>query len=36
MDARRWERIQELFHEAADLAPGARAALLDRACAGDP
>lgn len=36
MDARRWERIQELFHEAADLAPGARTALLDRACAGDP
>ncbi len=31
----RWRRIEELFHQAADLVPAERAAFLDRACAGD-
>lgn len=35
MDAEQWERIQELFHRVADLAPVARDALLDRECVGD-
>ncbi len=30
------ERIEELFHEALEREPGARAELLDRACAGEP
>ena len=36
MDAARWERLQALFHEAVDLAPGARAAYLRDACPDDP
>lgn len=36
MSGARWERLQELFHRALPLDPVARAALLDRGCAGDP
>lgn len=35
MNADRWERIQNLFHEAADLNPPERGAFLERACHGD-
>ncbi len=35
MGDERWRQIEGLFHEAADLAPGERAAFLDRACTGD-
>jgi serine/threonine protein kinase len=31
----RWRQIEELFHQAADLAPADRAAFLRRACDGD-
>ena len=30
-----WHRIEELFDAAVDLSPGERAAMLERACAGD-
>ncbi len=30
-----WELVQQIFLEAADLSPSARADMLDRACAGD-
>jgi serine/threonine protein kinase len=30
-----WQRVEELFHQAAELAPEARPAFLDQACAGD-
>lgn len=30
-----WDRIQTLFHEAADLPPDEQARLLERSCAGD-
>jgi len=36
MNGDRWEKIEDLFHRAADLAPADRGALLDSACAGDP
>ena len=36
MNAARWERIQTLFHRAADLAPAERAAFLRSECADDP
>jgi eukaryotic-like serine/threonine-protein kinase len=32
----RWQQIESLFHEALELAPDARAELLDQRCAGDP
>jgi serine/threonine protein kinase/Tfp pilus assembly protein PilF len=32
----RWERLQEIFHGAAEIDPRHRAAYLDEACAGDP
>ena len=32
----RWHRIEDLFHRAADLAPGERERFLDSECAGDP
>ncbi|HEX6324078.1 MAG TPA: hypothetical protein VFZ36_10160, partial [Vicinamibacterales bacterium] len=32
----RWQRIEELFHRAAELPPEARSAFLDAACADDP
>ena len=35
MNADRWKHVEELFHQAADLAPTARAAWLDAHCAGD-
>jgi serine/threonine-protein kinase len=35
MDRTRWERLQELFHEAADLPRDDQDAFLVRACAGD-
>jgi len=36
MDAARWERIQALFHEVADLARPAQRAFLEAECPGDP
>ena len=36
MDAARWERIQALFHEVADLARPAQRALLEAECPEDP
>lgn len=36
MDQTRWERIQQLFHSAAGLAPPERRPWLDAACADDP
>jgi serine/threonine protein kinase/tetratricopeptide (TPR) repeat protein len=30
-----WRRLEELFHQAADLPPAERSVLLDQACAGD-
>jgi serine/threonine protein kinase len=35
MEANAWRRIEELYHEASALAPGARARFLDETCAGD-
>jgi tetratricopeptide (TPR) repeat protein len=35
MNAERWQRVEDLFHQAADLSPAQRAAFLDEACAGD-
>ena len=35
MDSTRWERMQSLFHEAADRPTEARSAFLSAACAGD-
>ncbi|HXK01011.1 MAG TPA: protein kinase [Verrucomicrobiae bacterium] len=35
MEASGWDRVEELFHHAADLAPAERAAFLDRACGRD-
>lgn len=35
MDAERWERVQALFHEVADLAPDERALRLAAACGDD-
>src|SRR5215471_1385634 len=35
MSDQRWQRIEQLFHEAADLSPVQRAEFLSRACAGD-
>ena len=32
----RWQRIEDVFQRAVELAPGERSALLDEACAGDP
>jgi serine/threonine protein kinase len=31
----RWQRIEEVFHHVADLAPSERAGFLEKACAGD-
>src|SRR5207247_7493811 len=36
MDAARWERIQALFHEVADLPEPAQRASLEAQCAEDP
>ena len=35
MSNNRWQRIENIFHQAAELAPAARPALLDEVCAGD-
>jgi tetratricopeptide (TPR) repeat protein len=35
MNAERWRRIEDLFHQAADLPPAQRSGFLDEACAGD-
>jgi len=35
MTAERWRQVEDLFHEALDRAPDARAAFLDLACADD-
>ncbi len=31
----RWQRVEEIFHSAADLSPEARSAFLGRECGGD-
>ncbi|HYI97117.1 MAG TPA: serine/threonine-protein kinase [Bryobacteraceae bacterium] len=36
MDARRWERVQALFHTVVELGPEQRTQALQRECAGDP
>ena len=36
MTTPRWQRIEDLFQRAVELAPGERSAMLDEACAGDP
>jgi serine/threonine-protein kinase len=36
VDAARWQRVQEVFHAAADRPEAARTAFLDSTCAGDP
>src|SRR5215831_8207804 len=35
MDAQRWDRVEELFHQAADLPRTDQQAFLDSACGGD-
>ncbi len=35
MTGEHWRRVEDLFHEAADLAPADRVSFLDRECAGD-
>ena len=35
MSDKRWERVEDIFHRAVELAPGARSAFLEEACAGD-
>jgi serine/threonine-protein kinase len=35
MNSERWERVQELFHEAAERSPDARRGFLEEACGGD-
>ncbi|HKW96403.1 MAG TPA: protein kinase [Bryobacteraceae bacterium] len=35
MNEDRWQRVEEVFHRAADLAPAEREAFLESACAGD-
>ncbi|MCI0336004.1 MAG: hypothetical protein L0226_00360, partial [Acidobacteria bacterium] len=34
-ETEKWRRVEELFHDALEIAPGHRAQFLDRACAGD-
>ena len=36
MDPDNWDRVQQLFLSAADLAAGERGRFLDSACANDP
>ena len=31
----RWQRVEEIFHQAVELAPEACSAFLDQVCAGD-
>src|SRR3954469_24798958 len=35
MTAQHWQQIKEIFHQAIELEPGARASFLARVCAGD-
>ena len=35
MSDNRWQRVEEIFHRAVELAPEARSAFLDEVCAGD-
>jgi len=35
LEADRWGRIEELFHQAAELAPDDRPSFLTKACGGD-
>ncbi len=35
MSDERWERVEEPFHEAADLPPNQRVSFLERVCGGD-
>ena len=35
MSDSRWQRVEEIFHRAVELAPEARSAFLDQVCAGD-
>lgn len=35
MSDKRWQRIEDIFHRAAELAPEARSAFLSEVCAGD-
>ncbi|MGA2725936.1 MAG: hypothetical protein ABSG79_26445 [Bryobacteraceae bacterium] len=35
MSDSRWQRVEEIFHQAVELAPEARSAFLDQVCAGD-
>ncbi|MGP0071233.1 MAG: protein kinase domain-containing protein [Bryobacteraceae bacterium] len=35
MTGERWQRVEEVFHRAVDLAPSLRSGFLDTACAGD-
>ena len=35
MNPARWSRVEELFHQVADLPQAKRAAFLDKACLGD-
>src|SRR5713226_5398416 len=36
MSDTRWQRVEDIFHRAVELAPGARSAFLEQACAADP
>jgi hypothetical protein len=36
MDRARWDRIQSLFHEAAECAASERQPFLERRCPGEP
>ena len=36
IDPAQWDRVQELFHSAADLPPNERDRFLEQACVGDP
>jgi hypothetical protein len=36
MDSSRWQRLQDLFHEAAPLPPAQRRACLEARCSDDP
>src|SRR5262245_49056359 len=35
VDSARWQRVQELFHDAVDLPPSERRPFLQKACGGD-
>ena len=35
MDAQRWQRIEQIYHQALDCAPGGQSTFLDHACGSD-